>query len=551
MFLFLLVLISIKISAQDIENLIKEDPIKFSGSFTLYNSIYHINGMDPRRKDFSWYITGNPTLILYGIDIPFNFTISEQERSNRQPFNQFSITPSYKWAKLYLGYTNITWSPFTWAGQTALGAGIELNPSKFRFGFLYGQLNRAVDEDVTTTQTQTPTFKRMGYATRIGYGTEASHFDLIFLKGKDDENSLNAIPQKTVVLPAENAVLGLSSKLKLSEKLFWNLDFATSIYNRDVRAADFTNDDPFISKFSSLLDVNTATQVYNALQSDVSFVTKRVKLKVKYKRIEPDYTSMGAYYFQTDVENITLEPSFNFPKQKLRFSSSFGKQRDNLLNKKSFTTKRFIGNLGMDWSPTKFFGINTNYSNYSGDQSKGLKIPNQLVQQSYVSQNILISPRLTFIKEKVSHLHVLVLNRQWLLDKNSNTSKLSEYEVNTLNYSGTLIFNKRALTLGGSFMHTTFDSFSNTNLLNGFAINANKSYLGNKLLTGISIGETFHQLNNEPFANIINFSSQNSYAINQHHGLNFLVNFISNESKISTVDSFTEYNIDLGYTYTF
>ena len=510
-----------------------------------------MNGMDPRRKDFSWYITGNPTLILYGIDIPFNFTISEQERSNRQPFNQFSITPSYKWAKLYLGYTNITWSPFTWAGQTALGAGIELNPSKFRFGFLYGQLNRAVDEDLTTTQTQTPSFKRMGYATRIGYGTEASHFDVIFLKGKDDENSLNAIPQKTVVLPAENVVLGLSSKLKLSSKLFWNLDFATSIYNRDVRAADFTNDDPFISKFSSLLDVNTATQVYNALQSDVSFVTNRVKLKVKYKRIDPDYTSMGAYYFQTDVENITLEPSFNFPKQKLRFNSSFGKQRDNLLNKKSVTTKRFIGNVGMDWSPTKFFGINTNYSNYSGDQSKGLKIPNQLVQQSYVSQNILISPRLTFIKEKVSHLHVLVLNRQWLLDKNSNTSKLSEYEVNTLNYLGTLIFNKRALTLGGSFMHTTFDSFSNTNLLNGFAINANKSYLGNKLLTGISIGETFHQLNNDPFANIINVSSQNSYAINQHHGLNFLVNFINNESKISTVDSFTEYNIDLGYTYTF
>jgi hypothetical protein len=345
--------------SQDISTVSNQKPVEFSGSFTLYNSIYHINGIDPRRKDFSWYITGNPTLKIYGIDIPFNFTVSEQERSYRQPFNQFSITPSYKWAKLYLGYTNITWSPFTWAGQTALGAGIELNPNKFRFGFLYGQLNRAVDEDLTSTQTQTPSFKRMGYATRIGFGTETSHLDFIFLKGKDDENSLNAIPQKTVVLPAENAVLGLSSKCKLSEKLFWNLDFATSIYNRDIRAVGFTSDDPFISKFSSLLHVNTATQVYNALQSDVNFVTKRVKLKVKYKRVDPDYTSMGAYYFQTDVENITLEPSFNFPKQKLRFNSSFGKQRDNLLNKKSFTTKRFIGNVGMDWSPTKVFGINT------------------------------------------------------------------------------------------------------------------------------------------------------------------------------------------------
>ena len=30
----------------------------------------------------------------------------------------------------------------------------------------------------------------MGYSARLGYGTETSHVDLIMLKGKDDENSL-------------------------------------------------------------------------------------------------------------------------------------------------------------------------------------------------------------------------------------------------------------------------------------------------------------------------------------------------------------------------
>lgn len=538
--------------AQDIETIADEKPFEFSGSFTLYNSYYHVSGINPRRKDFSWYITGNPMVKLYGIEIPFNFTVSEQERSFRQPFNQFSISPSYKWVKLHLGYTNISWSPFTWAGQTALGAGVELNPGKFRFGFLYGRLNRAVAEDPTSTALQTPSYRRTGYATRVGFGTETSHIDLLFLKAKDDENSLSTPPQKTVILPAENVVVGLSSKCKFSEHFFWDADLATSIFTRDVRATSFNGYEPgFVKPFASLLHANTSTQMYNAVQSEFGYVSKVFKIKAKYKRVEPDFTSMGAYYFQTDVENITLEPSLYFSKQKLRFTSSIGKQRDNLLNKKAYTTKRWIGNLGLDWSPTKVFGFNTSYSNYSGEQSKGLKIPNQLVQQSYVSQNFLLAPRLTFINESVSHLHVLILNKQWLQDKNPNTSQLTEYEVNNLNYTGTLIFNKSALTLSGSYLHTEFHSNTNDNLLNGFTINANKAFLSNKLLTGIAVSETFHQLNGSPFATILNCTSQNSYNLNRHHGINLLINYLSNQTKTKTSDSFEEYNIDLGYTYTF
>ena len=74
---------------------------------------------------------------IYGVEIPFSLTVSEQERSFRQPFNQFGITPTYKWAKAHLGYSNLTWSPFTWSGQTVLGGGVELNPGKFRFGMRY------------------------------------------------------------------------------------------------------------------------------------------------------------------------------------------------------------------------------------------------------------------------------------------------------------------------------------------------------------------------------------------------------------------------------
>ena len=550
--IFLFLLFFLNGNAQDIANITTAKPFEVSGSFTVFNSYYNANGIDPRRKDFTWYITGNPNFKIYGIDIPFSLTISEQERSFRQPFNQFLISPSYKWAKLHLGYTNLTWSPFTWAGQTAFGVGVELNPKKFRFGFLYGRLNRAVEEDLTSIQTQTPSFKRMGYATRIGYGTETSHVDLIYLKGKDDENSLTTIPTKTEVLPAENVVVGIASKIKFTDKLFWNADIAASVYTRDVRATPFNNDEPgIISAFSSLLKTNSSTQYYNAYQSELAFVTKKFKIKAKYKRVEPDFKSMGAYYFQTDVENITLEPSYYFTKAKLKINSSIGRQRDNLLNKKSFTSKRFIGNIGADWSPVKIFGINALYSNYSGEQSKGLKIPNQATQQSYVSQSIMVSPRMTFVKEKVSHFHMLVANRQWLQDNNPNTSLLTEYEVDNLNYTSSFVFNKLGLTMSGSYILSIFNSNSNTNRLNGFSIVGSKSFLDNKLLSNLSIGNTFQTLNSEAFATILNLSTQHGYKITKNHGINFLVNYLSTTSKTTASNSFTEFNIDLGYTYTF
>lgn len=551
-FLFFVLLFWVAAVGQELDNIATQKPFEFSGTFTLYGSHYHVDGIPARRKDFSWYLTGNPNFKIYGIEIPFSFTVSEQERSFRQPFNQFCVSPSYKWAKAHLGYTNLTWSPFTWAGQTALGAGIELNPGKFRLGFLYGRLNRAVEEDVNAVEPVTPAFKRTGYAARIGYGTETSHLDFIFVKAKDDANSLDSIPKQTVILPAENAVLGLSSKLKFSEHFFWDVDLAASVVTRDIRATPLSDDDEGLANnFRSVLNVNTSTNLYNAVQTEFGVVTKYVKIKAKYKRVEPDFQSMGAYYFQTDVENITLEPSFTLAQSKLRINSSIGQQRDNILHQKSFTSKRFIGNLAVDWTLGKYFGINALYTNYSSDQSKGLKIPNETLKQTYISQNILFSPRLTFMNEKMSHFHILMANRQWMQDRNATTAPQTEYQVDNLNYTGSLVFNQSALTLSGSYLLTVFDANTNSNRLNGFSVSANKAFFKNKLNSGISGSYTMHELNSAPFATILNLSSQHNYALTQHHGIALQFNLLSNQAKVAGADSFTEYNIDLGYTYTF
>ena len=541
-----------KLFSQDMETIAEEKPVEISGTFSAFGSYYDVNGIDPRRKDFSWYFTGNPILKLYGIEIPFSLTVSEQERSFRQPFNQFCISPTYKWAKAHLGYTNLTWSPFTWAGQTAMGVGVELNPGKFRFGALYGRLNRAVEEDLTSPEAITPAYKRTGYAMKIGYGTETSHVDLILLKGQDDENSLNTVPTQTEVLAAENIVAGISSKMKFTNHLFWDFDVASSVYTRDVNAVDFTTDeDSPVKKFESLMEINTSSQWYNAYQTEVRYEEKTYKIKAKYRRVDPDFQSMGAYYFQTDVENITLEPSVYLLKNKLKITSSVGRQRDNLMDKKSYTTKRFIGNIGLDWTISQKFGFNAMYANFSGEQGKGLKIPNQATQQSYVSQNMVLMPRLTFVKEKLTHFHTLMLNKQWMTDRNPNTANLTEYQVDNLNYNSNFVFNKSGFMIGVNYLLSIFNSEMNTNRLNGIGLNLAKPFFQNKMNLSLAANGTQQKLNGEPFADILNVALQNTYNLNLHHGLTLRGTYLDNKAKNGTGVSFNEYNIDLGYTYTF
>ena len=80
-------------------------------------------------------------------DIPLSFVLSNFENKFYQPFNQFGISPKYKWATLHLGYRNLTYSNYTLAGHRILGAGFDLKPKNFRIGFMYGQLRRSASID--------------------------------------------------------------------------------------------------------------------------------------------------------------------------------------------------------------------------------------------------------------------------------------------------------------------------------------------------------------------------------------------------------------------
>ena len=218
-FLFAGLLFATTASAQKVEQMVHSKPFVLSGSLDATAIFYNANGIPDRYLPFNYIITGSPVVSIYGWQVPFSFIIGKQQNSFSQPFNQFGLSPSYKWITVHAGYRNLYFSPFTLGGDTFLGGAVELTPGKFRFAIMYGQFNRATALDtVQSLYFSNFSYKRTGMAVKIGYGTESNFIDLIAFKAKDDPGSVK-ISKPAIdslgITPAENTVAGHNMKLNI------------------------------------------------------------------------------------------------------------------------------------------------------------------------------------------------------------------------------------------------------------------------------------------------------------------------------------------------
>jgi hypothetical protein len=109
--------------AQDIEQIDLKKPVTLSGNLSFSMESYSVNGIPPRRQPFTWTLSGAPTLNVLGVTMPFQLLVGNFENRFYQPFNQYGISPRYKWLTVHAGYRNINFQPYTLAGFRMLGGG--------------------------------------------------------------------------------------------------------------------------------------------------------------------------------------------------------------------------------------------------------------------------------------------------------------------------------------------------------------------------------------------------------------------------------------------
>jgi hypothetical protein len=554
--LILLYIISNTLQSQNLEGLSRQKPVLLSGGLTARTIFYDANGIPNRRQPFSYIFTGSPTISIFNsFTIPISFTYSEQDRSFRQPFNQFGMSPYYKWITIHVGYRNINYSQFTLAGHTILGAGIELHPGIFRFGFITGRFNRATPVDTSSKSFQPFTYSNHGTAAKIGIGKGVDFFEVSMLKAKDDINSVHPpVDYIGIVTPGENIVVGINGQIKFLKNFTFALEAATSLYTRNLMnstpLSDSTNKG--ITKIlGNFISTNSTTERYNAIQTSLLYHEKIFSAKLQYRRVDPDYKTMGAYFFNNDIENITFAPSLNLLKNKFRFGGSIGFQHDNLLKQKQTTSSRVIGSANLSAELNEHFGIDFSYSNYSNTQLRKTILLGNTFRIAQVSENYSFTPRYILASEKFVHSVIFSANYNIFSSVDKTIDNLSDTKSNNyfLNYQVTVV--PRNLTYTFNLNYTDVKSASYEDGNYGVTLGVNK-VLNNSKLTAGWLGSFLKGLHGKSTGLILNQNVTVNYRINKHHSFGTTISYINNKSQQTLITpSYSEWQADLNYRYVF
>jgi len=556
LFLILAGLVSGSLQSQNMEGLSSQKPVLLSGGLTARTIFYDANGIPNRRQPFSYIFTGSPTISIFNsFTIPISFTYSEQDRSFRQPFNQFGMSPYYKWITIHAGYRNINYSQFTLAGHTILGAGIELHPGIFRFGFITGRFNRATPVDTSSKSFQPFTYSNHGTAAKIGIGKGVDFFEVSMLKAKDDINSVHPpVDYIGIVTPGENIVVGINGQIKFLKNFTFALEAATSLYTRNLEnstpLSDSTNKG--ITKIlRNFISTNSTTERYNAIQTSLLYHEKIFSAKLQYRRVDPDYKTMGAYFFNNDIENITFAPSLNLLKNKFRFGGSIGFQHDNLLKQKQTTSSRVIGSANLSAELNEHFGIDFSYSNYSNTQLRKTILLGNTFRIAQVSENYSFTPRYILASEKFVHSVIFSANYNIFSSVDKTIDNLSDTKSNNyfLNYQVTVV--PRNLTYTFNLNYTDVKSASYEDGNYGVTLGVNK-VLNNSKLTAGWLGSFLKGLHGKSTGLILNQNVTVNYRINKHHSFGTTISYINNKSQQTLITpSYSEWQADLNYRYVF
>ena len=496
--LFYIVLRCQTAQSQDIGSL--KDTFKVSGSVGLRGIAYRAGGIDNRRTPFSYVLNGNLTLSKGAFSIPLSFTYSEQDRSVSQPFNQFGIAPSYKWLKIYAGYNNVSWSNYTMNGHQILGGGFELTPKKLRLGFMYGRLHRQSDIDSNLYNNYLPTFLRTGLTAKIGYGKDNNFIDLVWFRGKDQAKGDIRFYNDTniIVHPADNNVLGIKTRKQLGKHLQFYLDGGISAYNRDIYALEvpFEGLTGIAGAAVSALRPTISMNIYSAIETGLQINAAGQQIGLQFKRVDPDYKSMGSYFIENDLQSFMLNHATSFWKGKISLQYSIERYTDNLQNKKEFTTTRYQPNVNIGFNPSTFWGLSANWSNLYTSQRDGSIVLSDTVRMKQSNPGITISPYLNF--GDTSYYHVISTNytNMRLIDFNRFTAGFSQYTTQVLNvqYMLSVLSKQTGFLLGANRTANQTQAFDEKGF--GVSLGFNQSFAQGKSSAQAAINGQFSDVNN-------------------------------------------------------
>lgn len=559
----ILILLGSYLHAQnvDIESVTKSTAVKINGGISA-NSVFYNANQRSSREPFTYFLQGNLNISWLTFSMPLSYSFTNQGSSldYQVPFNfnRLSLYPKYKWIQGYLGDVAMTFSPYTLNGHQFTGAGVDLTPKgAFSISLMGGRLLKSVEDD-GNIQTL-PAYRRMGYGTKLEYKKENYKLGVIGFYAKDDVNSLNTVLDNRDINPKENLVASLLGEITLAENVTLNAEYSSTAISQDTRAS---GNDTHKGLSGVLFNGNGSTQYFDAIKTGINFKVAQMQLGANYERIDPGYQTLGAYYFNNDFENITINGSRPFFNNKVNLSFNFGYQRDNLENQKQQATSRFVGSVNGNWKVSDKLTLTASYSNFSTYTNQDLNqfdnindddlTDEELEALDYkqLSQNANINVNWVFAQGESTNQN-LNLNYSLASSANEQAGVIRVGQANNFHNSSasyTIGFPKKDLNITTSVNFTYADIGREDATTYGGSINVSKQFFKQKLKT--SFGTTYNTSENQTSTtDVLNFNLSTSTTVANKH--NFSLNAIQLFRNSTDQESLNELTVTFGYAYSF
>ena len=544
------------------------NPFKIGGGVSVGSTYFKSNRVGG-REPFVYNFTGNLNFSFYSFSMPvsYNFTNLGGKLNYQIPFNfnRLSLNPRYKWVSAYIGDTSMTFSPYSLAGHQFTGGGLELSPNiPIKFSAMYGRFLKAVEEDGNPNSI--PSYERWGYGSKLDFIKEKYKVGIIGFFAKDLENSIKPVSSGKNITPKENLVVGLTFESQISNNLKLYGDYSNSSLVQDTRTS---GDGSKNGLASLLLRGNASTQNFSAFKVGFDYKIQKTALGVSFERVDPNYQTLGAYFFANDLQNIMVNVARPLFGDKVNITFNAGIQHDNLDNKKVQTTNRFVGTLNTNIKLSDRFTTavslsnQTTTSNVNPDQF--IKINqvnpelNQVEQLNYrqLSRNASLNANYSFAENKKAK-RSLSFNYAFNQIANEQGGVISLGQLSSFHnfntvYTHFLMKSKWAFNTSLNCTYSTIGIQDNKTI--GPVIGLNKKFFKDKLATQFATAYNKTSGGSTEAENF-NFRLSSNYKLFEEHHFNLMISQVTGKNKNSNtvttnIANFDDLTITFGYNFNF
>lgn len=327
-----------------------------------------------------------------------------------------------------------------------------------------------------------------------------------------------------------------------------------SAINEDTRTENSTQSS-YIPEF--LFSPKANASYYKQYKIEANYASEIGSIGATYERVDPNYNTLGAYYFTNDFENITLNLITSLFKR-ITISMNGGLQRDDLENQKTSSMDRFVFSTNISVRASKNLSFNVSYSNFQtyshikpllkDDTSRTQFDKSDTLKYTQINQTISfgINYALPSTKDKKQSVNFNLMYQQASNKQGDNAEVIGSRFYNTSG-SYSLSYTPLNINFTAATNYNQSKTGNNDSKVVGLNLSLNKSFFKNQVKSTISSSFNNTYLNGADNGAIINTRFNNTYTLYKKHnfGLNMCV--INNKTK----QNYNDLTITFNYGYNF